>query len=139
MLTLSGVTHVYANGTRALDDASLSIPKGMFGLLGPNGAGKSTLMRCIATLQTPSAGTIRFDDIDAIREPERLRATLGYLPQDFGVYPRVSAYDLLDHLAVLKGIGAAGERRDTVETLLQQVNLWNVRTKAVAGFSGGMR
>ncbi|MEO8133920.1 MAG: ATP-binding cassette domain-containing protein, partial [Betaproteobacteria bacterium] len=108
-------------------------------LLGPNGAGKSTLMRCIATLQTPSEGSIQFGDIDAIREPERLRATLGYLPQDFGVYPRVSAYDLLDHLAVLKGIGAAGARKDTVETLLQQVNLWNVRKKAVAGFSGGMR
>jgi len=139
MLTLSGVSHVYANGTRALDNASLEIPKGMFGLLGPNGAGKSTLMRCIATLQTPSEGRIRFGNIDVIREPERLRATLGYLPQDFGVYPRVSAYDLLDHLAVLKGIGASGARKDTVERLLNQVNLWNVRKKAVAGFSGGMR
>ena len=139
MLTLEGVTHVYPNGTRALDNASLTIPKGMFGLLGPNGAGKSTLMRCIATLQTPSQGTIRFGDIDAIREPERLRATLGYLPQDFGVYPRVSAWDLLDHLAVLKGIATKGERKQTVETLLQQVNLWDVRKKAVAGFSGGMR
>ena len=139
MLTLEGVTHVYPNGTRALDSASLTIPKGMFGLLGPNGAGKSTLMRCIATLQTPSQGTIRFDDIDAVREPERLRATLGYLPQDFGVYPRVSAWDLLDHLAVLKGIATKGERKQTVETLLQQVNLWDVRKKAVAGFSGGMR
>jgi ABC-2 type transport system ATP-binding protein len=139
MLTLEGVTHVYPNGTRALDNASLTIPKGMFGLLGPNGAGKSTLMRCIATLQTPSQGTIRFGDIDAVREPERLRATLGYLPQDFGVYPRVSAWDLLDHLAVLKGIASKGERKQTVETLLQQVNLWDVRKKAVAGFSGGMR
>ena len=139
MLTLEGVTHVYPNGTRALDNASLTIPKGMFGLLGPNGAGKSTLMRCIATLQAPSQGTIRFDDIDAVREPERLRATLGYLPQDFGVYPRVSAWDLLDHLAVLKGIATKGERKQTVETLLQQVNLWDVRKKAVAGFSGGMR
>jgi ABC-type multidrug transport system ATPase subunit len=139
MLTLTGVTHVYANGTRALDNATLAIDKGMFGLLGPNGAGKSTLMRCIATLQTPSAGRIAFDDIDVIREPERLRAKLGYLPQDFGVYPRVSAYELLDHLAVLKGIGGAGERKDTVETLLNQVNLWAARKKAVAGFSGGMR
>jgi ABC-2 type transport system ATP-binding protein len=139
MLTLSGVTHVYPNGTKALDNATLNIDKGMFGLLGPNGAGKSTLMRCIATLQTPSEGSIRFGDIDVIRQPERLRALLGYLPQDFGVYPRVSAYDLLDHLAVLKGIGSAGQRKDTVETLLNQVNLWNVRKKAVAGFSGGMR
>ena len=139
MLTLEGVTHVYPNGTRALENASLSIPTGMFGLLGPNGAGKSTLMRCIATLQTPSQGTIRFGDIDAVREPERLRATLGYLPQDFGVYPRVSAYDLLDHLAVLKGVSRKGERKQTVENLLQQVNLWDVRKKAVAGFSGGMR
>src|SRR5215467_7940505 len=105
MLTLSGVTHVYPNGTKALENANLTIGRGMFGLLGPNGAGKSTLMRCVATLQTPSAGSIRFGDIDVIREPERLRALLGYLPQDFGVYPRVSAYELLDHLAVLKGIG----------------------------------
>jgi len=139
MLKLTGLTHVYANGTKALDTATLDIPKGMFGLLGPNGAGKSTLMRCIATLQTPSAGSIQFGDIDVIKQPERLRATLGYLPQDFGVYPRVSAYDLLDHLAVLKGIAGKGERRDTVETLLTQVNLWDVRKKAVAGYSGGMR
>lgn len=139
MLTLNCVTHVYANGTKALDNASLDIPKGIFGLLGPNGAGKSTLMRCIATLQTPSQGSIRFGDIDVVREPEKLRATLGYLPQDFGVYPRVSAYDLLDHLSILKGIADRGARRDTVETLLAQVNLWDVRKKAVAGFSGGMR
>jgi ABC-type multidrug transport system, ATPase component len=139
MLSLSGVTHIYPNGTRALDHATLEIPKGMFGLLGPNGAGKSTLMRCIATLQTPSEGSIRFGDIDVLREPERLRATLGYLPQDFGVYPRVSAYDLLDHLAVLKGIAHRGERKDAVESLLNQVNLWNVRKQPVAGFSGGMR
>jgi ABC-type multidrug transport system ATPase subunit len=139
MLMLQGVTHVYPNGTRALEEATLTIPTGMFGLLGPNGAGKSTLMRCIATLQTPSAGSIRFGDIDAIREPEKLRATLGYLPQDFGVYPRVSAAELLDHLAILKGVSGKGERKETVETLLQQVNLWDVRKKAVAGFSGGMR
>ncbi len=139
MLTLSGVTHVYSNGTKALDNATLEISKGMFGLLGPNGAGKSTLMRCIATLQTPSSGTIRFGAIDVVKEPERLRATLGYLPQDFGVYPRVSAEVLLDHLAVLKGIGNHAQRKETVETLLQQVNLWAVRKKAVAGFSGGMR
>jgi ABC-type multidrug transport system ATPase subunit len=139
MLRLTGVTHIYENGTKALDDATLEIPKGMFGLLGPNGAGKSTLMRCLATLQTPSTGSIRFGELDVIAEPEKLRAILGYLPQDFGVYPRVSAWDLLNHLAVLKGISSAGERRDTLETLLQQVNLWDVRHKAVAGFSGGMR
>jgi ABC-type multidrug transport system ATPase subunit len=139
MLTLSGLTHIYADGTRALDEVSLDIGKGMFGLLGPNGAGKSTLMRAIATLLTPSSGSIRFGDIDVLREPARLRAALGYLPQDFGVYPRVSAWDLLDHLAVLKGFSRARERREMVEALLGQVNLWSVRRKAVAGFSGGMK
>lgn len=139
MLELSHVTHVYPNGTRALDDVSLSIPTGMYGLLGPNGAGKSTLMRTVATLQTPTSGSIRFGDIDVIAEPEKLRAQLGYLPQDFGVYPRVSAYDMLDHMAVLKGVASARERKQTVETLLNQTNLWNVRKKAIAGFSGGMR
>jgi ABC-type multidrug transport system ATPase subunit len=139
MLSIKGLTHVYPNGTRALDGVDLEIGKGMFGLLGPNGAGKSTLMRAIATLQTPSQGAIRFGEIDVIAEPEKLRRTLGYLPQDFGVYPRVSAVDLLDHMAVLKGIAGKGERKETVETLLQQVNLWDVRKKAVAGYSGGMR
>lgn len=139
MLELVGVSHTYPNGTRALDDVSLSIPKGMFGLLGPNGAGKSTLMRTIATLQAPTDGTIRFGDIDVLAEPDRLRRTLGYLPQDFGVYPRVSAQVMLDHMAVLKGVAAKGERRAMVEHLLNQTNLWNVRGKAIAGFSGGMR
>ena len=139
MLQLHDVSHVYPNGTRALDHVTLSIPRGMYGLLGPNGAGKSTLMRTIATLQTPTAGTIRFSDIDVIAEPERLRRTLGYLPQDFGVYPRISAEDMLDHMAVLKGIASKGDRRSTVETLLHQTNLWSVRRKALTGFSGGMR
>jgi ABC-type multidrug transport system ATPase subunit len=139
MLELQSVTHTYANGVRALDNVTLTIPTGMFGLLGPNGAGKSTLMRTIATLQAPSSGSVRFGDIDVIAQPERLRQTLGYLPQDFGVYPRVSAYAMLDHLAVLKGIAGRGERKATVETLLDQVNLWGVRNKAIAGFSGGMR
>ena len=139
MLSLNGVTHVYPNGTRALDDINLVIPKGMFGLLGPNGAGKSTLMRSVATLQTPTSGMMSFDGINIEAEPEKIRARLGYLPQDFGVYPRVTAYDLLDHMAVLKGIATKFERRDTVETLLAQVNLWEVRKKAIAGFSGGMR
>ena len=139
MLELNQVSHVYSNGTRALNDVTLSIPRGMYGLLGPNGAGKSTLMRTIATLQTPTEGSIRFGDIDVISQPEALRRTLGYLPQDFGVYPRVSAYDMLDHMAVLKGIASASERKATVEALLNQVNLWTVRKKALAGFSGGMR
>jgi ABC-type multidrug transport system ATPase subunit len=139
MLSISGLSHSYDGRTRALDDVTLDIPRGMFGLLGPNGAGKTTLMRCVATLQVPTAGAIEFDGIDILAQPERLRSVLGYLPQDFGVYPRVSAYDMLDHLAVLKGITRRGERRDTVETLLQQCNLWDVRRKALAGFSGGMR
>lgn len=139
MLQLNGVTHVYPNGTQALTDVTLTIPKGMFGLLGPNGAGKSTLMRTIATLQTPTQGQITFGDIDVLKSPEALRERLGYLPQDFGVYPRVNAYDMLDHMAVLKGIASKADRKLTVETLLNQVNLWDVRKKAIAGFSGGMR
>lgn len=139
MLHIENLSHVYPNGTRALDAVSLQVPPGMFGLLGPNGAGKSSLMRSIATLQTPTSGTIRFGDIDVLADPEALRRTLGYLPQDFGVYPRVSAYEMLDHIAVLKGYAASGERRTVVEALLNQVNLWPVRYKALAGFSGGMR
>jgi len=139
MLQLTNITHVYPNGTKALNNCSLQIPKGMFGLLGPNGAGKSTLMRCIATLQTPTSGAIQFGDLDVIKQPEQLRKVLGYLPQDFGVYPRVSAWDLLDHLAVLKGITDSTERKQALTTLMHQVNLWDVRKKAVAGFSGGMR
>jgi len=139
MLIIENLTHVYGNGTRALDEVSLTIPRGMYGLLGPNGAGKSTLMRTIATLQAPTSGHIRFGDIDVLKHPEELRKTLGYLPQDFGVYPRVSAYDMLDHMAVLKGIAGGKERKETVENLLNQVNLWDVRKKAIAGFSGGMR
>jgi ABC-2 type transport system ATP-binding protein len=139
MLIIENLTHVYGNGVRALDEVSLTIPRGMYGLLGPNGAGKSTLMRTIATLQAPTSGHIRFGDIDVLKDPEALRRVLGYLPQDFGVYPRVSAYDMLDHMAVLKGVAGRKERKDTVESLLAQVNLWNVRNKAIAGFSGGMR
>ena len=143
MLTISNLTHVYSNGTRALDDVSLTVPRGMFGLLGPNGAGKSTLMRAIATLQIPTTGRIVFEDsgnaIDVLREPAALRARLGYLPQDFGVYPRVSAIDMLDHLAVLKGVTERRQRKEIVDALLAQVNLWDVRKKALAGFSGGMR
>ena len=139
MLRIQDLAHVYPNGTRALDGVTLDVPRGMFGLLGPNGAGKSSLMRCIATLQIPTQGSIRFGDVDVIADPDALRRTLGYLPQDFGVYPRVSALDMLDHLAVLKGLANRAERRETVDALLHQVNLWDVRKKALAGFSGGMR
>lgn len=139
MLALRNVTHTYPDGTRALDAVDLTIRTGMFGLLGPNGAGKSTLMRCIATLQTPAHGSIHFGDIDVRKEPEKLRPLLGYLPQDFGVYPRVSAYELLNHLAILKGLSDRVERKQSVEALLQQVNLWPARKRAVASFSGGMR
>jgi ABC-2 type transport system ATP-binding protein len=139
MLEIANLSHTYANGTVALDDINLSIPRGMFGLLGPNGAGKSTLMRTVATLQAPTAGSITFNDVDVLADPERLRRTLGYLPQDFGVYPRVSAFAMLDQMAILKGITAKADRKSVVETLLNQTNLWAVRDKAIAGFSGGMR
>ena len=127
MLEIQNLSHTYANGTVALDDVSLSIPQGMFGLLGPNGAGKSTLMRTVATLQAPTSGSIRFGDIDVLAEPDKLRKRLGYLPQDFGVYPRVSAYSMLDQVAVLKGITSKSDRKAVVETLLNQTNLWAVR------------
>ena len=139
MLRIENLSHTYPNGTAALNGITLEVPRGMFGLLGPNGAGKSTLMRSIATLQVPTSGSIHFGDMDVLKSPDALRRTLGYLPQDFGVYPRVSALDMLDHLAVLKGFGNSRERKATVESLLQQVNLWDERKKALAGFSGGMR
>jgi len=139
MLELSGLTKTYSNSVRALDGVSLSIPKGMFGLLGPNGAGKSTLMRTIATLQSPDQGKIQFGDINVLKDPQALRATLGYLPQDFGVYPRMSARAMLDHLAVLKGLSDGKVRKQVVETLLEQTNLSQHANKAVASYSGGMR
>ena len=129
----------YGNGVQALDRVSLSIPSGMFGLLGPNGAGKSTLMRTLATLQGADGGSAALGDIDILREPEKIRAVLGYLPQDFGVYPKVSAVELLDHLARLKGLADAKSRRETVDALLQRVNLHSVRKQKLGGFSGGMR
>ena len=139
MLSINNLTHTYPNGVQALKNVSLDIPKGMFGLLGPNGAGKSSLMRTIATLQQPTSGTIQFGDIDVLRDPDSIRRTLGYLPQDFGVYPRGSAYDLLDHLAVLKGITNGKERKEVVEGLLVQTNLFEVRKKKLSTYSGGMR
>ena len=138
-LTIEKLTHIYPNGVKALDEVSLTVPAGLFGLLGPNGAGKSTLMRTVATLQAPTSGRVTFDEIDVIADPQALRRRLGYLPQDFGVYPRVSAYDMLDHMAILKGLADAKARRESVEFLLNQTNLWSVRKKALAGFSGGMR
>lgn len=139
MLTITNLSKTYGNGVKALNNVNLTIPKGMFGLLGPNGAGKSSLMRTIATLQTPDAGSIIFDDLDVVNNPNELRRRLGYLPQDFGVYPRVSAYDLLDHLAILKGLDNKGERKEAVEGLLAHTNLFQHKDKAVSGFSGGMR
>jgi ABC-type multidrug transport system ATPase subunit len=138
-LSLSGLCKTYPNGVRALDEVTLDIPAGMFGLLGPNGAGKSTLMRTLATLQDADSGSARLGDIDVLRDKDAVRRILGYLPQDFGVYPKVSAEDMLDHLARLKGIAASGARRDVVDALLRQVNLWDVRKKALGGYSGGMR
>ena len=138
-LQIRGVSKAYANGVQALKDVTLTIPAGMYGLLGPNGAGKSTLMRTLATLQDADAGTATLGDIDVLRDKDAVRRQLGYLPQDFGVYPKVSAVDLLDHLARLKGIEDRGTRRDTVDALLRQVNLHDVRRKALGGFSGGMR
>jgi ABC-type multidrug transport system ATPase subunit len=139
MLTITDLSHIYPNGVKAISNLNLTIPTGMFGLLGPNGAGKSTLMRSIATLQTPTQGTIQFGHIDVLKQPTKLRAQLGYLPQEFGVYPRVSALQLLDHFARLKGFSKTKERKEMIEGLLSQVNLWEARKKAVASFSGGMR
>jgi ABC-2 type transport system ATP-binding protein len=138
-LTITGLSKTYPNGVQALKNISLSIGSNMFGLLGPNGAGKSTLMRTIATLQEPDSGTIFLDGIDVLKDKNAVRQTLGYLPQEFGVYPKVSAMDLLSHLAVMKGITNAGERKESVEGLLQQTNLWAFRKKALNTYSGGMK
>jgi ABC-2 type transport system ATP-binding protein len=138
-LQIRGVSKTYPNGVQALRDVTLTIPAGMYGLLGPNGAGKSTLMRILATLQEPDEGTIRLGDIDVVREKDRVRQTLGYLPQEFGVYPRVSAEELLEHFALLKGIGERRARREVVEALLRQTNLWEVRRQKLGGHSGGMK
>ncbi len=138
-LSISGLSKTYANGVRALNNVSLDIPAGMFGLLGPNGAGKSTLMRTVATLQQPDSGSVRLGDIDVLTRPDDIRKVLGYLPQEFGFYPNLSAERVLDHFASLKGVANSGERRDLVDALLKQTNLWDARKKAVGGFSGGMK
>jgi ABC-type multidrug transport system ATPase subunit len=138
-LQIRGVSKTYPNGVQALNEVTLTIPSGMYGLLGPNGAGKSTLMRILATLQEPDTGSIRLGDVDVLTQKDEVRRTLGYLPQEFGVYPKVSAEDLLDHFALLKGIAHRGERKDVVEALLRQTNLWDVRKQKLGGYSGGMR
>jgi ABC-type multidrug transport system ATPase subunit len=138
-LEIRGVSKTYSNGVQALKDVTLTIPPGMYGLLGPNGSGKSTLMRTIATLQEPDQGSIRLGDIDVLNQKDEVRKTLGYLPQEFGVYPKVSAENLLDHFALLKGIAERRARREVVEALLRQVNLWEVRKQKLGGYSGGMR
>ena len=138
-LVIEGLSKTYPGGVRALRGVSLRIPPGMFGLLGPNGAGKSTLMRTIATLQDPDAGSIKLGSLDVLRDKDSVRRVLGYLPQDFGVYPHLDALSLLDHFAVLKGITARGERKAVVEALLHRVNLWDKRRQKLGGFSGGMR
>jgi ABC-2 type transport system ATP-binding protein len=138
-LTISGLSKTYRNGVQALSDISLTIPAGMFGLLGPNGAGKSTLMRTLATLQEPDKGTILLGDIDVLRNKQAVRKKLGYLPQEFGVYPRVSAEVLLNHLAVLKGITNRKERMEVVKSLLHKTNLYEKRKKNLGGYSGGMK
>ena len=138
-LRIEHLSKTYPNGVRALDNVSLTIPLGMYGLLGPNGAGKSTLMRTLATLQEPDTGQAFLGDIDVLRQKVEVRKTLGYLPQDFGVYPRISAQDMLDHLALLKGYVQRKERKELVDALLERVNLQKVRKKALTSFSGGMR
>lgn len=139
MLEIKNLSKTYGNGVKALSDVSLSIPKGMYGLLGPNGAGKSSLMRTIATLQSADTGSIQFAGIDVLNDPKALRKTLGYLPQDFNVYPRINAFDLLNHLAILKGMLNKKLRHETVNALLAHTNLYQHKDKAVSSYSGGMR
>jgi ABC-2 type transport system ATP-binding protein len=138
-LHIRDVSKTYPNGVQALKDVTLTIPGGMYGLLGPNGAGKSTLMRTLATLQEPDEGSIRLGDTDLLKQKDEIRRTLGYLPQEFGVYPKARAEDLLDHFAVLKGLTGRRGRREVVESLLRKVNLWDVRRQKLGGYSGGMR
>jgi ABC-2 type transport system ATP-binding protein len=138
-VTILGLSKTYPNGVKALKNVSLTIGNNMFGLLGPNGAGKSTLMRTVATLQDPDSGTVQLDNLDVLKQKNEVRKVLGYLPQEFGVYPKMSAIDLLHHLAVMKGVTSSGERKAMVDALLQQTNLWDVRKKALSTFSGGMK
>ncbi len=138
-LSISNLSKTYPNGIQALKNVTLEIPTGMFGLLGPNGAGKSTLMRTIATLQEADEGEIQMDEINVLEQKDDVRKLLGYLPQEFGIYPKVSAEDMLNHIAVLKGITKAKERKEVVDALMNQTNLYDVRKKNLGGFSGGMK
>jgi len=138
-LIIKDLSKTYANGVKALDGVSIEIENGLFGLLGPNGAGKSSLMRTLATLQEADSGSAKLNDIDIFKQPHELRQVLGYLPQEFGVYPRISAEQLLNHLAILKGITKTSERKEVVKYLLNKVNLYDQRKKSVKGFSGGMK
>ena len=138
-LTISNLSKTYSNGLKALDNINLEIGSGMFGLLGPNGAGKSSLMRTIATLQEPDSGTVTLGEIDALKQKGEIRKVLGYLPQDFGFYPKVSAIDMLNHFAILKGIANPKERKEICETLLNQTNLYDARKHNIGDYSGGMR
>lgn len=138
-VNISGLSKTYPNGVKALKNVSLTIGNNMFGLLGPNGAGKSTLMRTVATLQDPDSGSVQVDGLDVLTQKNEVRKILGYLPQEFGVYPKISALDMLQHLAVLKGITHANDRKEMIDALLQQTNLWDVRKKALSTFSGGMK
>ncbi|MFQ3213659.1 MAG: ABC-2 type transport system ATP-binding protein [Marivirga sp.] len=138
-LTISQLSKTYPNGVKALDNINIEIHNGMFGLLGPNGAGKSSLMRTLASLQEADSGSAFLDDIDILNQPDELRKVLGYLPQEFGVYPRITAEQLLDHMAILKGITKKSERKEIVKYLLDKVNLYDKRSKAIKGFSGGMK
>ncbi|MDO1449306.1 ABC transporter ATP-binding protein [Rhodocytophaga aerolata] len=138
-LKITNISKTYPNGVQALKNITLTIPNGMYGLLGPNGAGKSTLMRILATLQEPDEGSVYLGDIDVVNQKDEVRKTLGYLPQEFGVYPKVSAESLLDYFAILKGITTRGARKEIVEALLRQTNLWDVRKQKLGGYSGGMR
>jgi ABC-type multidrug transport system ATPase subunit len=138
-LKIENISKTYPNGVKALDNVSLTIPHGMYGLLGPNGAGKTTLMRALATLLEPDAGSVQFGEIDVLHQKDEVRRRLGYLPQEFGVYPRISCQDMLSHLALLKGITRSSERKQVVEAMLRRCNLYEVRKKSLAAFSGGMR
>ena len=138
-LKIKNLSKTYSNGVQALKDITLDIPQGMFGLLGPNGAGKSSLMRTLATLQQADSGSVMLGDLDVLKDKAEVRKILGYLPQEFGVYPKVTSYNMLDHIASLKGISNRGERKELVESLLNKTNLWNVRNKSLGTYSGGMK